>query len=460
MEKTIMFPTLRKTLLKKQAFLLLLLPVILTACGGGSSARQKEEAAVKEKVITKKEAATKENTNNKYLLFSQKNTNQLMAYNTPENDSKKNPFIKLNIYTQENAANLLNLTTNITAVLSGSLLSFIGFEKENKLVWLNKKIPNVSAIQKNEIAGLTFISVLSNGTTQLYRTSVNKSTKQQEIVDSPYQIKQPEKQILPGMLLEIADEKPLWTAFFTSSGIDIYKGGKSVKQFACPKPTDAVIAHQQFAVKCDGIYHAYALVPRQSDDSKAEIDKSSSPSEEVPSDSDEIIYTHKFSPINIKNVTVTKVVNDGFDGLLGIGKKNAYRYTINYESTSGFLPEKITMKSIGEKTLCDLVVGKGMSKEHRMVLDTSAYVYAFQTYREKNEARFKLSGMKNCNAMQATGAEHAFYVVDNKSRILYHIDTHVGISYHVHNDIDYTNNIDKIHNIAYISFAKEKKDGE
>lgn len=426
--------------IKTKTAALVLASAVLTACGGSGSSSGSSVPTKQSKDKPSKQEPTKQNskvnTNNKYLLFSQKNSNQLMAYNTPEGDSKENPFIMLNIFTKANAAELLDLTTNVTAVLSDGELSFVGFGKENKPVLLSKNVQNVTAIQKNTIAGYHFISVLNNGETKLYRPDVDKTTKQQVMVDTPYTLTQPKNQVLPAALLEIADEKASLTAYFLDKEINIYKNNKLAKTFSCNKPSDVVVANQQFAVKCDGVLNAYVFMPNEKEGD------------------------HKFAPVSIKNVSVQKLVNDGYGSLMAIGKKNVYNYTVNYENDTGYASQKISVENVGNATLCDIAIGKGKSLDHRMAFDNSVHAYPIEAYAEKTAGRFKLPKVANCDAMQTTGAEHAFYAVDNASRNLYHIDTHVGISYHVHNYMAYSNDIESIHDIAYVSFTKEQKDGE
>lgn len=446
----------------KHPILAVLCASIITACGGSSANNtpsQKDQD-------NQKGPSAINNTDTKYLLFSQKNTNQLMAYNTPDGDSKSSPFIKLDLYTRENAADLLDLTANITAVLSGKELSFVGFEKENKPKFLNLKVQNVSAIQKNKIAGFTLLSVLSEGKTKLYRTSdlnlnaTDEPVKQQSISEITYNIVQPENQTLPAILLDVADEQASLVAFFIGDKIKLYKDGKSAQTLSCNSSQGVVTAHQKFAVKCGGEYYFYAFLRgEESGDGEGSEDGEGAESSRNGAESDSA-DKHVFSKMGNG---IIKVVDDGQGlSLLGINNKDTYTYSVDYEKASGFKYEKIAMENIASATLCDVLVGKGRSIDHRLTLDTSVHAYAFKEFMFKGDkqARFKLPKMKNCNAMHATSAEFAFYVVDNTTRHLYHLDTHIDIAYHVHNYLPYTNDINQIHDIAYVSFAKKVKDGE
>lgn len=444
----------------KHPILAVLCASIITACGGSGA---NNTPSPKDPNNQKGPSATN-NTDTKYLLFSQKNTNQLMAYNTPDGDSKSSPFIKLDLYTKENAADLLDLTANITAVLSGKELSFVGFEKENKPKFLNLKVQNVSAIQKNKVPGFTLLSVLIEGKTKLYRTShldlntTDEPVKQQSISEVTYNnITQPENQTSPAIVLNVADEQASLAAFFIGDEIRIYKDGKAAKTLSCKNPQGVVTAGEQFAVKCDSKYHFYAFLRgEESEGSEGDEGGESSRNGAEPDSGDK----HAFSPMGNG---IIKVVDDGQSfSLLGINNKDTYKYSVDYEKAAGFKYEKIAMENIGSATLCDVVVGKGRTKDHRLTLDNSVHAYVFKEYMFEGDkqARFKLPKMKSCNAMHATSAEFAFYVVDNATRHLYHLDTHIDIAYHVHNYLPYTNDINQIHDIAYVSFAKKVKDGE
>lgn len=420
-----MFTTPKKTPSIKKTISTLSILLAMTACGGSEPGSKPPQS------LKKEELAQKNNTNDKYVLLSQENSNQLMAYTIQDDGHKNTSFIPLNIYTKANAADLIALSTHITVALSDRELSFIGFKEENKPTLLETKLQNVTATRKNQVdSTTTFLSVLINGSTQFYIPTADTKTKQKNIAEHVLKISQPKNQVLPAAILETENEKANSVAFFTANEIQIYKDDKAVKTFVCKNPEGIVTSKQKFAVKCDGAYKTYTFV--------------NGPTSKY----------HKFTPVNIKNASIKKFFNNGYGNLVGMSNNNIYNYSESFTQDSGLSYSKVSLDGIQSANLCDLVIGSGISQNHRIAIDSSAHAYVIEAFSDNSAGRFKLPKMKNCNAMHATGAENSFYIVDNDTRNLYHLDAHVGLSYHVHNYMPYTNDMNSIHDMTYLRLAK------
>lgn len=306
--------------------------------------------------------------NTKFLVFSQKESNELMAYNVPENNAIGDFFKNLNISTKSNSSSLIQITQHLTATFSQNELSFIGFNQGNMPVKLPLVIQGVDKVQTSFFYDKHFMSVLKNKKTELYYVAVNKATKQQYIKKDNFDLsKQPENQTQPAIVLNIDDDKKIKImVFFTDKNILIYKKGKEIKKISCENPSNIISVAEHFVVKTKGEYYSYTYLYTTPGDTSSKL-------------------KHYFYPVSIKGAKWTKDKS----GILGFNSKNVYRYALNDQNKVGFEAEKVVLRKIGSASISEINVGTGISSSHRMAFDSDGYVYAFSEFAEKEKVRFK-----------------------------------------------------------------------